>query len=162
MPEKPLVNNDYLLQKFPGKGGWTYAEIPEVLQDKSTPFGWVKVRGTIDGYELKGYKLAPMGNGRLFLPVKSAIRKKIGKEEGDTVHVVLYKDELPMEIPDEIVECFKNEPPKAWEVFRNFSESEQRHYLNWIYESKKDDTKAERIVKMMDRLLLGKKMYDPD
>ncbi len=23
--EKPLVNNTYLLQKFPGKGGWVYA-----------------------------------------------------------------------------------------------------------------------------------------
>lgn len=29
--EKPLVDKDYLLQKFEGKGGWTYAEIPEIL-----------------------------------------------------------------------------------------------------------------------------------
>jgi len=43
-----LVNNTYLLKKFPGKGGWTYASIPEVLQDKKVPFGWVKVCGTID------------------------------------------------------------------------------------------------------------------
>jgi hypothetical protein len=26
--EKPLVNKEYLLEKFPGKGGWTYAAIP--------------------------------------------------------------------------------------------------------------------------------------
>ena len=61
--EKPLVNQDYLLQKFPGKGGWTYAEIPEVLQDKHAPFGWVKVKGSIDGYQFKNYRLMPMGNG---------------------------------------------------------------------------------------------------
>lgn len=27
---KPLVDKDCLLEKFSGKGGWTYAEIPEV------------------------------------------------------------------------------------------------------------------------------------
>jgi hypothetical protein len=43
--EKPLVENKYLLQKIPGKGGWTYAAIPEVLKSKNTPFGWVKVKG---------------------------------------------------------------------------------------------------------------------
>ena len=46
--EKPLVNKEYILEKFPGKGGWTFASIPEVLQNKNTPFGWVKVKGTID------------------------------------------------------------------------------------------------------------------
>ena len=33
MEVKPLVNREYLLEKFPGKGGWTYALIPEILQD---------------------------------------------------------------------------------------------------------------------------------
>lgn len=42
--EKPLVNATYLLKKFPGKRGWTYAEIPEVLQNKNNLFGWVKVK----------------------------------------------------------------------------------------------------------------------
>lgn len=74
--EKPLVNSEYLLQKFPGKGGWTYAAIPEILQNKNNPFGWVKIKGSIDGFKLKQYKLMPMGNGKLFLPVKSEIRKK--------------------------------------------------------------------------------------
>lgn len=50
---KPLVNKKYKLEKFPGKGGSTFARIPEVLQDKSKRFGWVKVRGSIDGYEIK-------------------------------------------------------------------------------------------------------------
>lgn len=50
---KPLVDKEYKLEKFPGKGGWTYARIPEVMQDKYKRFGWVRVRGTIDGYEIK-------------------------------------------------------------------------------------------------------------
>jgi hypothetical protein len=77
--EKPLVNNKYLLEKFPGKGGWTYAAITEVLQHKNSPFGWVKIKERIDALEIKNHKLMPMGNGRLFLPVNTEIRRKIGK-----------------------------------------------------------------------------------
>ena len=39
--EKPLVDKDYLLEKFQGKGGWTFAKIPEILQNKHSPFGLV-------------------------------------------------------------------------------------------------------------------------
>jgi len=39
--DKPLLNKKYLLEKFPGKGGWTYAAIPEILQDKHSHFGCV-------------------------------------------------------------------------------------------------------------------------
>ena len=63
--KKPLVNNHYLLEKYPGKGGWTYAAIPEIKQNKNAPFGWVKVKGSIDDFELKQYKLMPMGNGKI-------------------------------------------------------------------------------------------------
>lgn len=57
MNDKPLVNKKYLLEKFPGKVGWTYTIIPEILPDKNAPFGWVKVKGSIDGYEINNYHL---------------------------------------------------------------------------------------------------------
>ena len=53
MNEKPLVDKEYLLEKFPGKGGWTFTFIPEIPPDKHSPFGFFKVRGSIDGYEIK-------------------------------------------------------------------------------------------------------------
>jgi hypothetical protein len=95
---KPLVDKLYLLEKFPGKGGWTFTRIPEIPQDKKAHFGWVKVRGTIDGYEIRKYHLMPMGNGMLFLPVKAEIRKHTKKKEGDFVHVILYPDNEPLEV----------------------------------------------------------------
>ena len=72
----PLTDKIYLLEKFSGKGGWTFVRLPEIPPGQNTPFGWVKVHGTIDRYEIKNYNLQPMGNGRLFLPVKAEIRKK--------------------------------------------------------------------------------------
>ena len=101
--ETPVVNQQYFVKKFKGKGGWTYTEIPEIPQAKKVPFGWVTVRGTIDGHEIKQYKLMPMGNGVMFLPLKADIRKKIGKSEGDWVHIILYLDNTPLMIPDELL-----------------------------------------------------------
>lgn len=160
--ERPLVDKKYLLEKFPGKGGWTYAAIPEILQNKEKPFGWVTVKGKIDDYELKQYKLMPMGGGKLFLPVKAQIRKKIKKEAGDFVHVILYSDESPVETPKEILDCFEMESKSTLKTYLNFSEGERKVYLDWIYSAKKEETKAERIAQMMARLEKGLKFYDKD
>lgn len=158
--EQPLIQAEYLLQKFPGKGGWTYAEIPEIAQNKNNPFGWVKVKGSIDSYELKQYKLMPMGKGKLFLPVKAAIRKQLKKEAGDYVMITLYTDESPVELTPELLECFKNEPQKVYKTFTSFTEGEQKAYIDWIYNAKTDETKVKRIVQMMERLHKNQKFYD--
>ncbi|GGA65119.1 hypothetical protein GCM10008015_02430 [Flavobacterium palustre] len=155
--EEPIVNKEYLLEKFPGKGGWTFAAIPEVLQDKKAPFGWVKVRGSIDDYEFKNYKLMPMGNGKLFLPLKAAVRKQIKKEAGDYVKVILYKDDSPIEIPDELVVCLKDEP-LAYETFVKLKEGEQKAFIDWIYSAKKDETKVERIATTIKKIIKGEKI----
>lgn len=152
MLQNPLVDGSYLLQKFPGKGGWTYAEIPEIIQNKQHPFGWVTVKGFIDGVELNQYKLMPMGNGKLFLPVKAEIRKKIKKQEGDYVLIVLYADEITIEIPQDLIECFNLESPTLLEVFKKLPLGKQKSYLDWIYNSKSEETKAKRIIKIIEKL----------
>jgi len=157
--ENPLVSKEYLLQKFQGKGGWTFAEIPEVQQDKHSPFGWVKVRGSIDGFEFKNYRLQPMGNGRLFFPVKAEIRKAIKKQAGDFVKVILYKDDTPLEIPDELIICLTDEP-NAYEKFVQLTEGEQKAFIEWIYSAKTDETKVKRIVTTIDKVLTGQKLNE--
>jgi hypothetical protein len=157
--EKPLIDKKYRLEKFRGKGGWTYARIPQVKQNKNVPFGWVKVKGSIDGYAIRKYHLMPFGDGSLMLPVKAEIRKKIKKEEGDLVHIILYPDNEPLEVPDEMLLCLSDEP-EALRFFRSLSESEQKFYIHWIYSAKKEETKINRLAKTINRLLKGLKMYD--
>lgn len=150
--ESPEVDGEYLLKKFPGKGGWTYASIPEIKPSKHSPFGWVRVKGTIDGYALERYKLMPFGNGELFLPVKAEIRKKIKKEAGDTVYVKLSLDEIPEGIPEELMECFENESPQTKANFMQLPEFEQNAHINWIYDAKTEDEKVARIVELMKKM----------
>ncbi|NDI99149.1 DUF1905 domain-containing protein [Flavobacterium sp. LaA7.5] len=152
-----LTNKTYLLEKFPGKGGWTYALIPEIKPDKNAPFGWVRVKGTIDNYEIKNYHLMPMGNGKLFLPVKAEIRKKIKKQAGDYINVILYLDDTPVELPEELKLCLQNEP-NAYESFCGYTDGEQKAFIDWIYAAKKEETKVERIVKILKKLERGERL----
>ncbi len=151
--QKPFVNKSYLLQKFEGKGGWTYAQIPEIKPNKSNPFGWVRVRGWIDDYEIKNYHLMPMGNGQLFLPVKAVIRKKIKKQAGDKVWVKLYPDDTPTEIPEEFLLCLQDEP-KALQKFMKCTDGEKKAVIDWICEAKTVDTKIERMSKAINEILV--------
>jgi hypothetical protein len=156
--DKPLVNKNYKLQKYPGKGGWVYTVIEEITPDKRAKFGWVQVSGTIDGFEIKRYKLMPMKNGSMFFPVRAAIRKAINKKEGDTVHVILYADNSSIEIPQEFLLCLEDEPA-AKQFFFKLTESEQQFYIKWIYEAKQEATKTKRIAESITRLLKKEKFY---
>lgn len=100
-----------------------------------------------------------MKDGNMFLPLKTAVRKEIGKKEGDTVHVVLYTDESTVVIPDDIKVCLL-ESDKAFSFFLSLSESNQKYYIDWIEEAKRLETKVERISKTIDRLEQGLKFYD--
>lgn len=158
MAVKPIVSKSYRLEKFHGKGGWTYARIPEITPDKVKAFGLVKVKGLIDDFEINKCHLMPLGNGILFLPVKAEIRKKIKKKEGDWVKITLFRDDDPLLIPEELKACLEDEPG-ANRFFQSLSESEQRFYINWIFSAKREETKVSRMTKSIIRLSRGWKMY---
>lgn len=68
---------------------WTCAQLP----DSATVFntrGLVKVAGTIDGEPFEGAFMA-LGDGTHKLPVSAAVRKRIGKSDGDSVTIHLTR-----------------------------------------------------------------------
>jgi len=150
-PEAPIINQQYQLDKYPDKAGWIYVAIPEIKQERHAIFSWVKVKGSIDGYEINNFHLMPLPDGTLYFPVKAEICKHIGKSVGDKVHIILYADQTPAEIPDELLFTLEDNPI-AYQAFLSLTESLQQGIIEWIFSAANEEIKTDRILKTVERL----------
>ena len=143
-----ILEGKFILEKFAGKGGWTFIKGPIANLPSGKAFGMLKVCGSLDHFEFEGKHLMPMGNGYLFLPISKPIRKSIGKEEGDLVNFKLYCDEIPTSIPQELIACLEDDPGKLT-LFQKLSDSSQRQWIEYIYTASSEEVKAQRIIKLL-------------
>lgn len=87
---KIVDNQELKLEYKRGFGAWTYhLRIPGTA-DIEGKWGFLKVSGTIDGYEVKSINLAPRKNEDKIISINRKIRESIGKSGGDTVNVTLF------------------------------------------------------------------------
>ncbi len=158
MEQQPLIHQQLLLERFPGKGGWTYAKLPDVPEGKLNTFGFHKVRGLIDGYEVNPISIMPMGKGVRFIAVKAEIRKAIKKNAGDWVEVILYSLQNPLPLPEHFQLCLEDEPD-ALNNFEKLSDGIKKEYLDWIYSVKSEDVIIERMAIAIDKLAAGLPLF---
>ncbi len=90
---KILDNQKLILQYRPNFGAWTFHLRLPGTKDIDGRWGYMKVSGTIDGYEIKGLNLAPRKNEDKLISINKRIRDAIGKKDGDEVMVTLYLHE---------------------------------------------------------------------
>jgi hypothetical protein len=137
-------------------GGGALVEVPF---DVEATFGSKrpKVRTMIAGVPYRGI-LTRMGTDCHILGIRKEIREQIGKTFGDDVTITVEPDTEPrvIEIPAELKNAFKMEK-EAKVFFDKLSYTHQREYVAWINEAKREETRANRMVKAIAMLKHGKK-----
>lgn len=130
-----------------------FIEFPYDVKKEFGVNGQVKVLASFDGYEYRG-SLANMGYFCHCLGITKEVRNKIGKQAGDTVHVVIKKDDKPriIEIPDDFMKLLR-ENENAKNFFDTLSYSNRKEYVEWITSAKKEETRIRRTEASINMLL---------
>lgn len=132
-------------------GGGAFVHVPF---DVEKAFGKkrVPVHATIDGAAYRG-TLVRMGTPEHLLVVLKEIRRRIGKDIGDSVDVIVWEDveERTVELPADVLEAL-DAAPDAKERFEKLSYTHRREYVNHINDAKKEETRRRRIEKTIEAL----------
>lgn len=136
--------------KFDKKGektGWTYIEINKRQAQQLKPDCKVsfRVMGTLDSHPIQKTAILPMGEGMFILPLNGAMRRAIGKKQGDKLNVILEVDERKLTLSHDLMICLK-EDPDALKFFKSLPNSHQQYFSKWIESAKTAHTKTNRIV----------------
>ena len=147
-----LIENEELEIKYePGKGAWTYHILLPNTRHIVGKWGFLKVSGSIDGYELVAKNLFTIKGQDKMLSINETIRKAINKNGGDKVNVTLYLLNQNEQITDkQIMETFKESGVlKAFEALEN---AEKTAILADIMAQKAEDKQVSLIVKYIEKL----------
>ncbi|HEY8780896.1 MAG TPA: YdeI/OmpD-associated family protein [Mucilaginibacter sp.] len=137
------------------KTGWSYIDIPADLAQQLKPGNKksFRVRGILDGFDVKGMALMPMGDGNFIMALKAEVRKMIHKNAGAMLQVSIEEDtEYKVEVPDDLQECFEFEH-EAQDFFNSLPKSHRDYYIKWINGAKTNETRAKRIVNTVNAML---------
>jgi hypothetical protein len=137
-----------------GDGGGAYVLFPYDTGKEFGTKGKVPINATFDGVPYAG-SLIKYGNPLHMLGLLKAIREQIGKGPGDTVEVVVWKDEASrtVEVPAQFGKPLKSEG--LLPVFEKLSYSHRKEYCRWITEAKKEETRTRRLTKAIEMLKKG-------
>lgn len=83
---KNLVKDKKVKLKYvPDNGAWTFHVVVPNTKDLEGSWGYIKVSGTIDDFEIKSKNLMPQKGKDMLMSVNAEIRKAIKKKGEDYV-----------------------------------------------------------------------------
>ena len=137
-----------------GDAGGAYVLFPYDTEKEFATKGKVPVKATFDGVPYTG-SLIKYGNPLHILGMLKGIREKTGKRPGDTVEVLLWKDEevRTVEVPPQFQSLMKKEG--LLPAFEKLSYTHRKEYCRWITEAKKQETRLQRLNKAIEMLRKG-------
>lgn len=139
-----------------GIGGGAAVIFPYNVEKEFGVKGMVPVKASFNGVPYTG-SLVKCGAADHMLGVLKAIREQTGTKPGDTIDVVIWKDEgaRTVEVPAEFARLMKKEGLLA--SFEKLSYTHRKEYCRWISEAKKEETRLNRLGKAIGMLRNGVK-----
>ncbi|MGB7265550.1 MAG: YdeI/OmpD-associated family protein [Terracidiphilus sp.] len=137
-------------------GGGACVLFPFDVEQEFGTRGQIPVKVTFNNAPYTG-TMVKYGRPQHMLPMLKAIREQIGKAPGDTIDVVVWKDEeiRTVEIPSSFKTLLKKEGLLAG--FEKLSYTHRKEYCRWITDAKKEETRRSRIEKAITMLQKGVK-----
>jgi len=141
---------DAEIKRLEGKIQWSVFYFPESAAECFGSKGNIPVKITVDGHPFD-HTLLGSRNGH-YLVYNEFIRRAVGKDMGDAVHVTLEKDDQPrvFAVPDYLETILKESG--ALEAFMKQPDYLKREQVNKIELAKKEETKNNRIQKLIAEL----------
>jgi hypothetical protein len=133
----------------------TFIVIPFDVEQTFGTRARVPVRGTINGYPFRT-SISPYG-GKHYLPVNKALRAGAKAARGDSVDIVMERDDEPRVVrpPADLARALKANPA-AHARWRQLSYTHRKEYARAVEEAKKPETRLRRIEKTIADLAAGK------
>ena len=137
-------------------GSGAYVLFPFDVEKEFGTRGQIPVKATFDGVPYTG-SMVKYGRPEHMLPILKAIREKIGKGPGDTINVVIERDDSvrTVEVPAEFAALMKRE--KLLAAFEKLSYTHRKEYCRWITDAKKEETRKSRLTRAVEMLRTGVK-----
>ncbi len=138
-----------------GAGG-AFVLFPYDVEKEFGTRGRVAVHSTLAGMPYSG-SLIKYGKPQHMLCVLKSIRDNTGKVPGDTIDVVVWRDdgERIVTIPPSFKALLRKEGLLAG--FEKLSYTHRKEYVRWIEEAKKEETRQNRMAKAVTMLKKGVK-----
>jgi Bacteriocin-protection, YdeI or OmpD-Associated/Domain of unknown function (DUF1905) len=137
-------------------GGGACVLFPYDTEKEFGTRGQVPVKVSFDGVPYTG-SMVKYGRPEHMLPILKAVRERIRKGPGDTVEVVVERDESvrTIEVPAEFAKLMKKAGVLA--AFEKLSYTNRKEYCRWISDAKREETRKARLAKAIEMLRTGVK-----
>lgn len=141
---------DAEIKKLEGKIQWSVFYFPESAEECFGSKANIPVKITVDGHPFD-HMLLGSRNGH-YLVYNEFIRRAVGKDMGDSVHVTLEKDEQPrvFAVPSYLETILRDNG--VLDAFLKQPDYLKREQVNKIELAKKEETKTNRINKLVTEL----------
>lgn len=157
MARQDKVKFTTVLERFEGKGGMHFIDVPDRVVKKFTKTKAVRVMANLNSVFDFHCAIRPKGGGEFYINIGTPIRNKLKLRLGDKLSVAVWPDESEYgrEMPRELKE-FLAQDEDANKLFHELKPSLQRGIIYYIDGAKSIDKRIERAQMMVNRM-----KYDP-